>query len=130
MAEQMSGELAKIITQMEKTRASVLVGADRKSLSDLFADDLIYGHSSGLVDNKVEYIDKIMSGEIRYQSVEPLIETVAALGEHGAVVTGRLNIEAVISGQQRSLRSRYVAVWRREGDKWRFLAHQSAPRPV
>src|SRR4030095_11744839 len=50
---------------------NALIAKDSVSLSGLLADDVTYGHSTGMVQTKAQLIRSVMSGEQDYKSMEP-----------------------------------------------------------
>ena len=46
-----------------------------------------------------------------------------------ALVTGGAAIEAEISGQPRSLRLKFLNVWTKTSEGWKFVAWQSTSQP-
>ena len=61
--------------------------ADYAALDRLLADDLTYTHSTAKVDTKATYLELLLSGRTRYQSLEPADVQIRIYGTTG-VVTG------------------------------------------
>lgn len=119
---------AKEILLLEDRRYTAMTGADMSALEALVHDELIYTHSSGLVDGKASWLESMRSGKTRYKSVKRSDEKVRLYGET-ALVTGRADIEAEIGGQARSLKLRYLNAWVKSGGTWKFAAWQSGALP-
>jgi hypothetical protein len=47
-----------------------MLDADKKNLNQLTSDSLSYGHSSGRVENKKEFIENIVSGKSDFISID------------------------------------------------------------
>lgn len=58
------------ITAAEKNWASKVLARDVKALERIVADDLIYAHSTGIIDTKHSYLAKIGEGRQVYTKVE------------------------------------------------------------
>lgn len=116
---------AAAIEALESRRYAAMTGPDLTALTELLHDDLIYTHSSGVVDTKASYLDALASGRLRYQSAVCSDTSVRLLGTT-ALVAGRSAIEIVVSGTHKALRLRFLAVWTETPAGWRFIAWQSA----
>lgn len=119
----------KDILALEDKRYAAMVAVDEAALAACFGDDLIYVHSSGVVDTKASYIAAIKGGKFRYLKCERFEEQVRLYG-NTALVTGRAVFEAVIEGAPRTLRLRYLNVWADSGSGWKFVGWQSCPLPA
>jgi ketosteroid isomerase-like protein len=119
---------AKEILALEDRRYAAMTGGDMKALEALVHDELVYTHSSGLVDNKSSWLESMRSGKTRYRKVVRADEKVRFFGDT-ALVTGRADIEAEIGGQPRSLKLRYLNAWVKAGGGWKFAAWQSGALP-
>ena len=65
-----SAQQTEVMMKMANLR-NALLSKDSVALSNLLADDVTYGHSSGLIQTKTELIRSIVSGEQDYKSIEP-----------------------------------------------------------
>src|SRR6476659_3720296 len=69
-AQQNNSAQEEVMMKMANLRNAIL-SKDSVALSGLLADDITYGHSSGLIQTKAELIRSIVSGEQDYKSIEP-----------------------------------------------------------
>lgn len=120
---------AKDILALEDARYAAMIATDEAALRKCFGEDLVYVHSSGLVDSKASYIAAILGGKFRYRKCDRFEEQVRIYGRT-ALVTGRAVFEAEIEGSPRTLRLRYLNVWTETPDGWKFVAWQSCPLPA
>ena len=120
---------ARGIEALEARRYAAMTGHDLATLAELLHDELIYTHSSGVVDTKASYLEALGSGRLRYRSAACSDITVRLLGT-SALVAGRSAIEVVVNGTQKSLTLRFLAVWTETAAGWRFIAWQSAALPA
>ena len=102
------------------------VNADESTLKSLTADELVYGHSSGKVQNKSEFIAEILSGEpLKYISTELLEQTIQMAG-NAAVVRHIFTAETKnVDGESGSLRIGVMQTWQLQNGKWKLLARQA-----
>lgn len=116
------------ILALETRRYAAMTSNQLDALAALFHDDLIYTHSSGLVDTKASYLEALSSGRTRYLEVEQREQHVTLLGEV-ALVRGASHIEVdvTINGEKvrKSLDLRSLAAWAATPRGWQFLAWQS-----
>ena len=119
-------ELTDLANRLEDSRVKAMVDADIKTLDDILSNELYYGHTSGYIDNKASFLEKIASKQYSYFSITKQIADVQAIGESGLVINGELTIEANASGEKKVFHAIYLAVWRMEGEVWRFLSLQAA----
>lgn len=110
-------------------RLAATTAADRARLEAIYSDDLHYGHSSGKVDNKQSQIAALVSGRSKYEMFEHKERTFVPAAPGIVLMKGRVLISAVSGGQTNKLDLNYLAVWREEKGKWRFLAWQSCRNP-
>jgi len=118
----------KEILALEDKRFLAMTGKDWKGLEALVHDQLLYTHASGLTDSKASWLESMTSGKTKYKSASFTERKVRLIGEC-ALVTGGAAIEAEVNGQPRSLRLKFLNVWTRTPQGWKFVAWQSTPLP-
>ena len=104
-----------------------LLHAEVATLNTLLADDLTFHSPIGTASTKAEFIERVRSGFLQYDSVtaeEPLIR----LHGDAAIVTGRADLQFRAQGQPRSEALYYTAVYGWTAPYWRMLAWQSTTR--
>ena len=92
-------------------------------------DDLHYGHSSGTVDTKASFIDSLVSGRARYTTYDHEERKFTFPAPGIALMSGRCHVKVVTATGGMDSQVGYLAVWREENGKWRFLAWQSCRIP-
>jgi len=116
------------VTQAEKVWASAVVKGDHATLDKLLAADLIYTHSSGLVENKSAYFGKLKAGTLRYELIEHEGIVVKAY-EDSAVLNCRVRMKAISDGAPATLYGVMTHFWVKEGGSWKLAAHQATKLP-
>ncbi len=111
------------------TTARVLADfkADRAALDTLLADDVAYGRSSGVLDNKVEVLKEVGPGgpyELDYLTPDSL--RARRFGSSG-VVNGILNVK--LKAQRSPYRIRFTDVWALRNGKWQLVSFQATRLP-
>ena len=121
-------DIAEQIRALEARRYKAMTDGDVAALGDLLSVDLVYSHSDATRDTRQSYLERIANGYFDYG---PLTHPEEAIVVHGdcAIVTGDMRGEIQIDGKQRILNSSALAVWAREGEKWKLLAFQPTKYP-
>ncbi|MEK6337474.1 MAG: nuclear transport factor 2 family protein [Acidobacteriota bacterium] len=120
-----------VVTQIEQRFTTALLKKDDVAVGDLLADDLVHISFDGQAVGKTEYLAFFKQGVWQYRKYEPTNVKVKVFG-HTAVVTGRVNREIVISGQETIGAFAFTHVWLRSGDRWRLTSSQvtTIPNPI
>jgi len=115
-------EVAAAVDQLMKG----LIDADKDILENITAEGLVYGHSSGKVQNKTEFVNEILSGiPLDYLKIELLDQTIKIIGD-AAVVRHIFTSETVNNeGAPVSLRIGNVLVWQLQQGNWKLIARQA-----
>lgn len=115
----------------EQARRAALLAGDGDALASLLSPELVYVHSTGARDRRDSYVEKIRSGALRYLNLDFEDLQAVSAGEGVVVLTGRMQATVRRDGQDRAVRSLYLAVWVRRDDAngWWMVAHQGTPLP-
>ena len=117
------------ILALEEKRCAAMAANDVATLEKLFHDALIYTHSSAVVDTRASYLEALKSGHTRYHSVQRSDEKVRVCGD-SALVTGRAIIDVTVKGEKKHLDTRFLDVWTKTPQGWKFIAWQSTKLPA
>ncbi len=118
-----SAEEARVSKAVEALREAMLK-ADSAQLSALTAEKLSYGHSSGLIENKQEFINKLTSGRSRFLTME-ISDVTIAVSKQVAIVRHTLQGKTMDNGQQGELRLKVMLVFEKVGHKWLLIGRQA-----
>ncbi len=101
-----------------------LLGKDKAQLEKLTASELSYGHSSGKIQSKAEFVDGVMSRKAVVKSLTFPELTVAVAGD--AAIARHLYVsDSETDGKPSHIRIGVLAVWQKEGGSWKLLARQA-----
>ncbi len=114
----------------DEERMAATKAADAARLGAILSDELRYAHSNGVVDAKASFIESLVTGASVYVNFNYKERTVVPAGPGVALMSGRVVIDLRAAGGPFQVDLNYLAVWREEGGKWRFLAWQSCRNPV
>ena len=104
----------------------VMVNVDEDVLQSLIADELVYGHSGGKVQNKAEFIAEMLAGDpFTYPSVEAFDQTIQLAGD-AATVRHIFTAETInLAGEPGNLRVGIMQVWKLQDGNLKLLARQA-----
>ena len=101
-----------------------MMAADKAQLEALVADQLSYGHSSGRVETKAEFIDVIAGKKTIYKSIT-LTDPVVSVAGNNAIARHTFAAEVEAGGQASSPKIGVLQVWVKDGGAWKLLARQA-----
>ncbi len=112
-------------------RIAATKAGDRARLTAIYSDALHYAHSSGKVDNKAMQTDGVVNGANIYEKIEYKERTFVPAGPGVVLMKGRaiFTMQPKAGGAKIINDLNYLAVWREEAGKWRFMAWQSCKNP-
>lgn len=116
------------VRQAEQKWIAAIKNKDRAALEAILSKDLVYTHSTGLVEDKNQYIVAVTSGNQKYDSVDydgPAIQTYGTT----PVVATKAVMTGSTKGQPFNNRLRLLHVWVKQGGKWTLVAHQTTRLP-
>lgn len=111
-------------------RIAATLAADAVRLDAIYSDQLHYAHSNGVSDTKTSFIESLTSRRSVYESVEYAQRDFIPVAPGVVLMKGRALVRAGTAAQRNLLDLNFLAVWREEGGKWRFLAWQSSRNPT
>jgi ketosteroid isomerase-like protein len=117
------GEEKEITAAVEKLRKAMVDG-DEKSLNDLTASALSYGHSSGKIEDQKTFVSRIVKGESDFKSIDITDLTVSIVG-NAAVVRHKLVGEVSDNGTVSKPNLSVLLVWQKQKGQWKLLARQA-----
>ena len=112
----------------EKQRFEVTVKGDYAALDKLLADDLIYVHSNGNVDNEKTFLEGLTSGRSKYKKIESTSMNARKVGEF-VFIDGRGNFQVESNGTTNDLVLTYLDVWAKRNGTWQMIHSHSARMP-
>jgi len=101
-----------------------MMAADKAKLEALTADQLSYGHSSGKVETKAEFVAAIADKKTIFKSITLSNPSVAVVGNN-AIARHIFAAEVEAGGQASSPKIGVMQVWVKDGAGWKLLARQA-----
>jgi hypothetical protein len=128
-AEDCSGTLtADEALRGEDARYAAQTSRDFGSLQQLIGDDLVYIHSSAIVDNKDSYIETQRAGTVIYRTMRRSDVTVRTYGCL-AIITGLANFDVTNKGQDIAVELRFHSIWAKRSGGVQFVSWEATRVP-
>jgi hypothetical protein len=118
-----SPDLAAIDQAVEALRKA-MVDADKARLDELTADQLSYGHSGGVIQDKADFISVIIARKTIYHSIT-LTDATATIAGNDAIVRHIFSTEFEAEGKPGSSRVGVLQIWQKQDGHWKLLARQA-----
>ena len=100
-----------------------MIDADKITLENLTDDELSYGHSTGKVENKTEYVASMVGGPLDFSSIDVSNQTIKLVGKN-AIVRHAFSAKLTDGGTAKEVKINVLMVWKKEKRKWKLLARQ------
>jgi ketosteroid isomerase-like protein len=113
---------ADTILALEDRRFDAMMANDFATLDALIADDLRFVHSSGVVEDKAEFLRMLQTGQRRYIGYRALAREVRQEGGV-SVVFGEADAEIARPGGNLRTRMTYTAIYRHAPEPRLFAWH-------
>jgi ketosteroid isomerase-like protein len=112
-----------VAAAVETLRKAILDG-DKTTLEKISAEKLTYGHSSGQIENKEEFVAALATGKADFTRIDISDQKILITG-NTAIVRHVLKGEVVLSGNTTPLNLSVMLVWQKQGKDWKLLARQA-----
>lgn len=123
MAQKNTAEVKKIDDAVSQLYEA-MVDRNKDKLEELAMESLTYGHSSGKIENKKEYVDGVLNGGFQFSSITPENQTITTSGKTG-IVRHIFKGEGTNNGVPATVNIGCLLVFQKEGKQWRLLARQA-----
>jgi hypothetical protein len=119
-----SNDETAVATAVESLRKA-MIDADKKTLEDLSAAELTYGHSSGQVEDKAAFVENIVSGKSDFVTIT-LTEQTIRIVDNTALVRHKFAADTNNGGTPGKINLAVLLVWQKQKGEWKLLARQTA----
>ena len=118
-----------MVLQTLKKFDDAVIARDEATLKALTATNLSYGHSSGKIQDKAEFVDDVVNGSFQFVSITNDNQSVN-ISENVAIVRHILSADATNAGQPAKVHIGIIMVFQLdENDKMVLLARQAYRLP-
>jgi hypothetical protein len=105
-----------------------LIDGKETDLNAIAAEELSYGHSSGKVEDKKMFVERLVSGDSDFKTIQLSEQTIRIVGNI-AIVRHRLVAETNDNGRPGNPNLSILLIWQKQSGKWRLLARQATKLP-
>ncbi len=107
-----------------KSLNKAMIASDSVTLRNLTCEELTYGHSSGLNENKEAFLKAIISGKSKYTKLE-MSKPDITVKNNTAWARFNMVADIVSDGKPNTLNLKMLTIWVKENGFWRLLARQA-----
>ena len=122
MTSTKTGKEGAVSAAVEALRKAV-IAIDKPALDKLTAAELSYGHSSGRLETKAQFIESLTSGKSGFSAIELSDQTIT-------IVDQTAFVRHVFNGASRresaNLKLSILTVWLQQQGQWKLVARQAA----
>lgn len=116
------------LKQAEMGWAAAVKKMDQPTIAKMLSEDLIYTHSSGVVESKAEYLKALSSGNQKYDGIEHMNPAFRTYGNTG-VVNSKVRMTGSTKGVPFDNQLLMMHVWVKKDGGWQLVAHQTTKLP-
>jgi ketosteroid isomerase-like protein len=114
----------KAVDNLVENYRLALIDPTEKNLSALVHDQLTFGHSSGKMENKAEFLEALISGKSNFNSVEFKDQTVT-ISDNVALVRHKMHAEITENEKNNNINLGVLLVWKKQKSGWKLIARQA-----
>ena len=119
----------KVVADRVEMLRKALITPDKKVLEELTADELTYGHSIGLIEDKAAFIDAMVKGRVVFTSITVSDQTIKIVGDV-AIVRQHFIADLNNNNMPSKVDIIVLLIWQNQKGQWKLLARQAAKIPV
>jgi ketosteroid isomerase-like protein len=120
-----------INTEVEMSIANLnaaMISKDKSTLEKLTMDELSFGHSTGVVENKSEFVQNVLSGPTTFYKIDISNQSINT-ADNIAIVRNISTINGSTKGQPLDIKIGVLMIWKKQGGNWKLLARQGFKLP-
>jgi len=122
VAAQSSDEAA--VAQAVEAFRKAQLAKDRNQFETLCADQMSYGHSSGRIETKIQFIDDATGPRSVWKFIDLSKQNIQIVGNN-AIVRHIFTGENVSEGKTNAIKIGILMVWQKQDGRWKLLARQA-----
>ena len=101
-----------------------MMNADRATLEKIAAPELVYVHSSGLLEDKASFVNNIANRKFEFKKIEYPDVTVKITGPN-AVVRHKITGDTANDGVPATVNIGVLLVFQKQKGEWKLIARQA-----
>ena len=118
-----SKEQAAVGQAVEQLRL-LLLDPNKGKLEAIATDELTYGHSSGKIENRAEFMEALLSGASDFTKIDLSGQTVTVV-DNTAWVRHTLMADTMNDGKPGQTKLGVLLIWVKQKGAWKLLARQA-----
>jgi hypothetical protein len=112
----------------EDVRYAAQMNNDFATMDKLFSSDLVYIHTSSVLDDKASFIESMRSGTVKYKVMRRSDVTVRTFG-CVAIINGIGNYDVRVKENDMNIVLRFTSIWQKKDNALEFISWQSTRIP-
>lgn len=112
-----------VANAVEKLRLAMISGNEAE-LKAVSGEKLSYGHSGGLVENQLQFIEKFKTGASDFVTIELKNQTITISG-NTAIVRHELHATTNDNNKPGEVHLRIMLVFQKQAKEWKLLGRQA-----
>ncbi|MEP7320978.1 MAG: nuclear transport factor 2 family protein [Saprospiraceae bacterium] len=113
-----------IVESSVESLKQLMINPDKAKLESLLTDQLTYGHSNGLIENKTQCIENLVSGNSDFVDITQTNQQSNIMG-NTAWVRFDLFAHTNNKGVPGETKLKVLLIWVKDGKNWKLLARQA-----
>lgn len=101
-----------------------MMNADRATLEKIAAEELTYGHSAGLIEDKAAFVSSIADRKFEFKKIEYPDVTVTISGPN-AIVRHKITGDTANFGVPGTVNIGVLLVFQKQKGEWKLIARQA-----
>ena len=103
---------------------NAMVNGDKAVLEKITDEKLSYGHSSGHIDDKKVFVEKLTNGSSDFVTID-LTEQTISISEKVAIVRHTLKAKTNDGGKPGDVNLKVLLIWQKGKGGWKLVARQA-----
>ncbi len=120
--------IAEDVKAADDERIAAYLSGNIAAMDKYLADELVYIHSSGIVDNKQKLVDSVKSGDIKIRKFDREDIKVYQVGST-VILSAIGHVDLTMKGKDAQIDLRYSAVYAKRAGVWQLFHYQGARLP-
>lgn len=116
-------EEKEVLAIVESMRQAMMK-ADGPALEEIAADELSYGHSAGLIEDKASFVNNIATKKFGFVKIEFPEVTVNIVGQN-AIVRHKITGDTTNDGKPGTVNIGVLLVFQKQKGDWKLIARQA-----
>jgi len=112
------------VLEVQTARFDAMIDADIGTLDKLLASDLFYGHTTGKIETKAQFLASIEAKKVDYLSLNAK-EVSINFYRRTAIVSGLVDAKLLVGERLVESTIRFLEVYQKFDDTWQLVAWQA-----